>query len=395
MKLPEPAPIENDILNFFADRNFERSRRFAPGAYDPGILRRFLSAMDNPQFSYRTLHIAGTVGKGSVTTFLARALAALGLRTGAYLSPHFVSLRERITINGGPISADDLTNEWRALARQQNIGQLSFFDAMTALAFAHFHRRGCHWAVIETGLGGRFDSTNNLLAQAAIITRIGYDHRQLLGDTLTAIAGEKAGIIRQGQNVYTFPQADEVMQVLIGTCNREGARLIVIAPQGEDFIQQNLDFALQVIHNELGLTAATAASIAHEVDRPIFGRFAELQHSPRIVFDGAHNAPAMYALAAIVNRQPESDCNIFLNTMQERDIAEFCGILTQQIIKNVRLFLFPMPQPQYYAAAMVSPALATPDMGEIHTMLRDSKQLHIFTGSMGIFAELHKQITYV
>ncbi len=326
MRLPRPAPIEKTILDFFADRNFERSRRFAAGAYEPAHLKNFLGLIGNPQFKYQTIHVAGTVGKGSTTTYLARALQALGFRTGIYTSPHFVSLRERMAVNGEAISAAELEVLWLELRNYRQMQGLSFFDAMTAIAFVWFARKNCHWAVIETGLGGRLDSTNNLKARAAVITRIDFDHHAILGHTLAEIAREKAGIIKPGQQVYSVPQAAEALQVLQQACDAQGAQLNVLAPAGELFPAQNLEFALHIAETELAVPAQTMAALRQEIDRPIFGRWTTLRENPRVIFDGAHNTAGFAALAELVNRQPESHCNFFVNTMKERDLGELTQI---------------------------------------------------------------------
>ncbi len=381
--IPDPAPVEDEILRFFSDRNFERSRRFAPGAYDPSVLRDYLATVQNPQYRYRTIHIAGTVGKGSVTNHLSGALTALGLRTGAYLSPHFVSLKERVLVNGEPISDQQLADVWAKLKRTTELSRLSFFDAMTALAFETFAETSCQWAVVETGLGGRSDSTNNLRSEFSVITKIDLDHQKILGSTLAEIAHEKAGIIRPGQRVYTALQDTEAMQVLHKTCDELGSSLIEISPKGYDFVERNRNFAEEIMSREFAPNSDQASLIRAALLQPVFGRFTVLREKPRIVFDSGHNAAAMRALAEIVNRQPESRCNFFLNTMLERDLKEFCTILRTGIRQDVRLFLFPMANENYYQELMQKP-----DDTEIERLLGEDDTLHIFAGSMSLYREL-------
>lgn len=390
MKLPpDPAPVEAEILRFFADRNFERSRRFSGNAYDPGVLRDYLTAAGNPQFTYRTIHVAGTVGKGSATTLLARALAAMGFRTGAYLSPHFVSLTERIVIDDEPISPAALEHAWQHLQTQGRLETLSFFDTMTALAFRYFAEAACDIAVIETGLGGRLDSTNNLRSEAAVLTTIGMDHMNILGSTLTEIAREKAGIIRPWQRVYSLPQEDEALRVIEARCREVGAELHMIQPAGDDFTSRNRDFILQLLQLHFKPNEQLLARCRAALQAPIFGRWSELRQDPRIIFDGAHNAAGISALIELVNRQPEGECNIFLNTMRERDLAYFGQLFLQKLQKKVHLYLLPMPEKNYYQAAPhpVEPA----DDAAIRYLLREPKKLHLFTGSMGLYAELRRR----
>jgi len=386
--LPKPAPIEKEILEFFSGRNFERSRRFAPGAYDPAILRCHLAARGNPQYLYKTIHIAGTVGKGSATTYLSRGLIALGYKTGTYLSPHFISLKERVLLNDEPISDEQLATAWANLRDNADASGLSFFDAMTAMAFEIFAEQKVDFAVIETGLGGRSDSTNNLQSAFSVITRIDLDHQQILGNTIAEIAHEKAGIIRNAQRVYTCAQQTDALRVLQETCAAKQSELFVIDSEGEDFAERNRQFALQILQHEFPAGNDHDAQLRQALAQPVFGRFSVLRTHPRIVFDSGHNAVAMQALVEIVNRQPESRCNIFLNTMAERDLAQFCTILAAGLGSKARLFLFSMSAAGYFTTENRPQHLAAPSDDEIKALLEADEALHIFTGSMAVYGEL-------
>lgn len=387
-ELPEPAPVEKEILEFFSARNFERSRRFAKGAYDPAILRDHLARRGNPQYSYKTIHVAGTVGKGSTTNYLARGLVSLGKKTGTYLSPHFVSLKERILVGDRPITGEQLANAWGQLLGGGNLETLSFFDAMTAIAFEVFAAERVEYAAIETGLGGRLDSTNNLRSEFSVITRIDLDHQQILGDTISAIAREKAGIIRPRQRVYTCTQADAALEVLSEACTEVGSELIVIGDAGSDFNDRNRHLAREILMREFSPIAAGIAAITEALKRPVFGRFSILRTEPRIIFDSAHNDAAMQALAEIVNRQPESQYNFFLNTMVERDLAQFFSRLATTLGDRARLYLFGMRSPGYYTAENAPAGIETPSDETISSLLKEPHTLHVFAGSMGIYAEL-------
>lgn len=388
---PDCGKIENEIIDFFSERNFERSRRFAEGAYDPTILKHALGVLGNPQFSYNTLHVAGTVGKGSTAVLLARALAVMGQRTGTYLSPHFVSLTERILVDGEFLGENALANAWRLFQEKIDARDLSFFDAMTALAFEEFKRARCDWAVIETGLGGRLDSTNNLKARSAIITRIGLDHTAILGNTIAQIAAEKAGIIHAGQMVYTPPQEKEAFQVLESRAKEVGATLKVVEPVGDDFLEQNQSFARQIILDLFPEAQHFLPQIDAVLAEPIFGRWSELSNNPRILFDSAHNAAGMEALAQLVNRQRESHCIIFLNSMTERNLSDLVLLLKKKIQKTVDFFLFPMSTRLYFKASPQPQILKTvTDLG-IKEELSRPDTLFIFTGSMGIYKELRER----
>ena len=173
-------------------------------AYKPGLagMEAFCEALGHPERAFKSIHVAGTNGKGSVSSLLASALAGVGLRTGLYTSPHLVDFRERARIVSGDrfdlIPKDyvfDFLTTWKPYFVEHD---LSFFEITTGLAFKWFADAGVDAAVIETGLGGRLDSTNVLLPELALVTTIGLDHCALLGNTLEAIAGEKAGIFKPG-----------------------------------------------------------------------------------------------------------------------------------------------------------------------------------------------------
>ena len=173
-------------------------------AYKPGLvgMEAFCEALGHPERAFRSVHVAGTNGKGSVSSLLASALAGVGLRTGLYTSPHLVDFRERARIVTGDSFelipknyVFDFLTTWKPYFIEHD---LSFFEITTGLAFKWFADEGVDAAVIETGLGGRLDSTNVLLPELALVTTIGLDHCALLGNTLEAIAGEKAGIFKPG-----------------------------------------------------------------------------------------------------------------------------------------------------------------------------------------------------
>ena len=173
-------------------------------AYKPGLggMEGFCEALGHPERSFKGIHVAGTNGKGSVASFLTSALAACGIRTGLYTSPHLIDFRERARIvSGGSFDlipkeyVYDFLTTWKPYFIEQD---LSFFEITTGLAFKWFADEGVDAAVIETGLGGRLDSTNVITPELALVTTIGLDHCALLGNTLAAIAGEKAGIFKPG-----------------------------------------------------------------------------------------------------------------------------------------------------------------------------------------------------
>jgi len=176
---------------------------------------RFLcEKMGNPQQAYPTIHIAGTNGKGSTAFYIAQILQAHGLRSGLFTSPHLSDFRERIRIDNRLIDRRQVVSFWQELKPQVMQRKATFFDTTTAMALGYFQQQKVDVAVVETGLGGRLDSTNLLRPQIAVITPIAFDHQKQLGHTLSSISKEKAGIIKKGCIVFSAAQATEAFQTL-------------------------------------------------------------------------------------------------------------------------------------------------------------------------------------
>ncbi|HEU4763970.1 MAG TPA: folylpolyglutamate synthase/dihydrofolate synthase family protein [Gemmatimonadales bacterium] len=187
-----------------------------------------LERLGRPQDQFVSVHVAGTNGKGSVTTLLAEALRAAGWRVGHYTSPHLVSFRERIRVNGVTISADAVaawTAELQPLIEERGA---TFFEASTAIAFADFAARGVEIAVVEVGLGGRLDSTNVITPLVSGVTKIARDHMKYLGDTLEAIAREKAGIAKPGVPFIIGETDPQIVEVLRAEAAARGAEPVVV-----------------------------------------------------------------------------------------------------------------------------------------------------------------------
>lgn len=190
-----------------------------------------LDRLGRPQDQLKFVHVAGTNGKGSTCAYLASILQAAGLRTGLFTSPYLITFEERIRVDGANIAYDELV-ESTLLVKEQAEAMADHpteFELMTAVALVHFARRGCDIVVLEVGLGGRLDSTNVIDApEAAVIARIGLDHTKLLGTTPAAIAGEKAGIVKPGSAVVSWPQEPEAMAVVERAAADAGDALTVV-----------------------------------------------------------------------------------------------------------------------------------------------------------------------
>ena len=190
---------------------------------DLGNIRALSKALDNPQDTYHTIHIAGTNGKGSVAHALAAVLTASGYKTGLYTSPHYVDFRERIRIDGEMITKEQVIDFVANHARLFEKIKPSFFEMSVAMAFHYFKEQAVDIAVIETGLGGRLDSTNILKPFFTIITNVSFDHMDMLGDSLSKIAQEKAGIIKQGVPLVVGDDQAELLEVVRSTCEEKNS----------------------------------------------------------------------------------------------------------------------------------------------------------------------------
>ena len=204
--------------------------------YHPGIgtMRMFDDSLGNPHRKFKTVHVAGTNGKGSVSSMLASVLMGMGYRVGLYTSPHLADFRERIKVNGTMISQEavlDFLDRSECFVAENDP---SFFEITTAMAFDYFAACGVDYAVVECGLGGRLDSTNIVTPVLSVITSIGLDHTDILGDTEEKIAFEKGGIIKAGVPVVAGDVTDSVADVLCGIAEERGAMLYLMGAEIEN-----------------------------------------------------------------------------------------------------------------------------------------------------------------
>ncbi len=291
-------------------------------------IRHILSQLGDPQLTFHTIHIAGTNGKGSVAAMLSTILHNAGYRVGRYTSPHLERFNERICINNDPIADADVTEEYQRVAGMNYLDrQPTFFEFATAMALDHFGRKKVDWAVIETGMGGRLDATNILRPDLSIITNISLEHKEYLGNTIAAVAREKAGIIKPMVPLVTGVKQPSARRVIFEQSRKLKAPTFL---SGSDFrcrrrptgafnyygmtgtyrnLTLNLAGEHQIGNAALALAACETlrkrASVEipeHAMERGVAetswpGRLEIVRHRPEVILDGAHNLMAARALA--------------------------------------------------------------------------------------------------
>ena len=339
-------------------------------------IRHMLQTADNPQLKYHTVHVAGTNGKGSVVAFVCSALRKAGFKVGRYTSPHLVDFSERIVVDNKPIPDVDLDRlilRFAPLAEQmiemEGLERPTYFEFGTALAFQHFCDEKVDFAVIETGLGGRLDSTNVLEPEVVAITNVEIDHTHYLGSSLPKIAFEKAGIVHHGAPVVTATDHPEALEVIREKCREMRAPLYV---HGDDFNHtiEPVEFPLQRMSffsplGELrdlliplagsyqGENAAMSAmiclilkerypQITEEAIRDGFAattwpcRFELLRTNPPTIVDGGHNPSAASRVREEIERAfPGKQIILVLAVSGDKDAAGIASVLSPLAAKVI------------------------------------------------------------
>lgn len=344
----------------FLFNSFPSYQNVGAGAYKEGLagITEMCRRLDNPQRNYFTIHVAGTNGKGSVSHILASILQQAGYCVGLFTSPHLVDFRERIRVNGTPISEREVVRFVREHKEEMVALGLSFFEMTTAMAFHHFSERDVEVAIIETGLGGRLDSTNIITPILSVITNIGLEHTALLGSTIGEIAFEKAGIIKPEVPVVVGESAPESDEVFDRAAAERGSLLVYAdrewevvesEPSGEfvryhiqrprDGRTQNLDLDLLGAYQRKNiLTVRTAVSLLrHQTPLNIstralvegvrcvssttglMGRWQKLGSSPAVYCDTGHNAHGLSEVVAQIRQQHYDKLYMVIGMVSDKD----------------------------------------------------------------------------
>lgn len=332
---------------------------------DLGNTIAICSALGNPEKGFPSIHIAGTNGKGSVSHMLAAIFQTAGYKTGLYTSPHLSDFRERIKIDGVMISEEKIIQFTKNMSAIIEEIEPSFFEVTVGMAFQYFAQEHVDIAIIETGLGGRLDSTNVIMPVLSIITNIGYDHQQILGDTLEKIAQEKAGIIKHKVPVVIGRSTPETKKVFLKKAEKEDAP-ICFAEQEWDavVIESNLDdlhvklvkntggSTIEIVSDLAGLyqcenirTVITAMNLLHnsgwEIEEKTIidgikhskkitglgGRWEMLMRKPMLILDVAHNEDGIRNVVDQINSIKHDRLYLILGMSKEKDVKKAIALM--------------------------------------------------------------------
>ncbi|MCK5080252.1 MAG: bifunctional folylpolyglutamate synthase/dihydrofolate synthase [Bacteroidales bacterium] len=321
-------------------------QRIGPAAYKADLSNtiELCKLLGNPENAFRSVHVAGTNGKGSVSHMIASVLQEAGYKTGLYTSPHLKDFRERIRINGAMIPEEKVVDFISAHKQGFTGIGLSFFEMTVGMAFDYFSKEKVDIAVVETGMGGRLDSTNVLTPLLSVITNIGYDHTQFLGDTLKKIAGEKAAIIKSGIPAIIGETQEEVKDVFIDRAKKIGSPLS-FADQGNypgiepclagDWQKRNLKTALAAI---IALSK-TGFNISEDQIRSgientlsntgLLGRWQILQNKPLAICDIGHNRDGVREVLKMIDQTPHQTLHFVLGLVADKNAEAVLELLPE------------------------------------------------------------------
>ena len=357
-----------DYLYSFVDYSLKHSSELAKADFNLDRMFALMQSLGNPQNTYPIIHVAGTKGKGSTSALCASSLKVAGYKVGLYTSPHLLEYTERIQINGESISHAqliELVEEIKPYVAK--IEMLTTFEITTALAFLAFGKYGVNAAVFEVGLGGRLDATNIVTPQVSVITSLSYDHTAVLGNTLTLIAGEKAGIIKNGVPVISSPQKDEALAVLERVVALKNSRFTLVGRDVKfELIESSLDgqrfnfptfqssnlptFNIPLLGSHQVENAATAYAALKASGIPITdeqiqkgfsqvqwrARFEIARRDPPVIFDSAHNQDSFAKLSETLQTYfPDKMVYLIFGASEDKNIPGMFAEMKSRIKKII------------------------------------------------------------
>lgn len=369
----------------------ENKRRFGslPGVV---VSRKLLAAVGDPQNDLAFIHIAGTNGKGSTAAFLREILKEAGIRAGMFTSPHLIDFTERIQVDGRQIPEEDAARLGEMLLNLDLEVHPTMFDYCLAMALLYFREQGCRLVILETGLGGRLDSTNVISAPlVSVITKIGYDHTEVLGDTLDQIAAEKAGILKPNTFMVSESQQQPAEKVLKDCCSKLGISYQFVEAEKIKAVDHGFSYEgkgsyrmrMLGMHQRENAMAAvfaaealriygfeiTDAQILQGIENATWnGRMELISKEPYLLIDGAHNGHGVHALAeSLKELYPDEKFHFIMGVLADKDY--------KQMVKEI----LPLAE---------SVTTVTPDSGRA----LQGETLAEYIRSYGVFAENTEQM---
>jgi dihydrofolate synthase/folylpolyglutamate synthase len=302
----------------------------------------FSSVLNFPERKFKSIHVGGTNGKGSTSHMLASILQEAGYKVGLYTSPHLKSFTERIRINGSEIPKRKVTSFIKKHTNFLTNQKLSFFEMTVGLAFDYFANEKVDIAIIEVGLGGRLDSTNIITPEVAVITNIGLDHTQFLGDTLPEIAYEKAGIIKNNIPVIIGEKQPEVLPVFLEKAKECNSKIYVASNDVKsyasdllgDYQKANTKTAVAAIHQLQGFTVSEkniSEGLLHVIKNTnLKGRWQVLQENPKVICDTGHNKEGLSIVINQLKKEEYKQLHIVLGVVLDKNLAAILRLFPKE-----------------------------------------------------------------
>jgi len=404
-----------ETLNYLLSR-LPMFSRIGAAAFKADLTNTYAlcNALGNPQNKFKTIHIAGTNGKGSTSHMLASILQQAGYKTGLYTSPHLKDFRERIKINGTLCEEGFVVDFTKRITPEIDSIEPSFFEITVAMAFDYFAQQQVDVAVIEVGLGGRFDSTNVITPELSVITNIGLDHVNILGDTLDKIAFEKAGIIKQGIPAVigeAVPETRPVFEQKASTVQAAGLifaeeelyvtewdykhhhLLITVADKYKDE-RRTYELDLTGIYQTKNIITVLAA--AHQLQKQgwhiteeqiakglahtkkttgLHGRWELIEQHPTVILDVAHNAEGMKQLVEQLELTNYNNLHIIIGMVKDKDVSKVLALMPKNATYYFTKAQIPRALPDGELAAIASQhSLQGHAYANVHSALNAAKQ---------------------
>ena len=314
---------------------------------DLGNITKLCNYLNNPQNTFKSIHVGGTNGKGSTSHMLASVLQEAGYKTGLHTSPHLKDFRERIRVNGKMAEENFVVEFVEAHKSFIEANQLSFFELTVGMAFEYFKRQQVDVAIIEVGLGGRLDSTNIITPELSVITNIGLDHTAFLGDTLNAIAGEKAGIIKPNIPVVIGERQEETTTVFDTAAEKNNAPIVYASDYEFPNLESELKGAYQqknkatvqqavaVLNERTAFNVcnrALVAGVKNVVSNTgLLGRWQIIQESnPKIVCDTGHNKEGLTYVMRQLEEESYKHLHIILGVVSDKDLGSILPLFPKE-----------------------------------------------------------------